>query len=137
MKIIKKYWEFNKNFVFLTFLWTIIILYLSLSSFKGVKIPIKVSNFDKLAHFLLYSSYAFLIVFSFKDVVNKKFKFYFFIFLYLFTFGSFVEILQGTLTKYRSQNFNDAIANGFGALVGLFFAYVLKRKFKKDNKIIN
>jgi VanZ family protein len=137
VKIIKNYWEFNKLFVLLSFLWTFTILYLSLSSFEGVKVPIKVSNFDKLAHFLMYSIYAFLIVFSFKNVADKKFKFYFLIFLYLFIFGSLVEVLQGTVTKYRSQDVKDALANGFGAFVGLFFAYMLNRKFKKINKIIN
>ena len=85
----------------------------------------------------MYSIYAFLIVFSFKNVADKKFKFYFLIFLYLFIFGSLVEVLQGTVTKYRSQDVKDALANGFGAFVGLFFAYMLNRKFKKINKIIN
>lgn len=83
----------------------------------------------------MYSIYAILIVFSFKNGADKKLKFYFFVFLYLFIFGFFIEILQGTLTKSRSQDMKDVLANGFGALIGLFFAYLLSRSLKKRIKL--
>jgi len=136
VKSIKNYWEFNKLFVVFTFLWTCTILYLSLSSFESVQISINVSSFDKLAHFLMYAFYAFLIVFSFKNVARKKLRFYFLIFLYLFFFGYLIEILQGSITNSRSQDIKDALANGFGSFVGLLFSYAVNKCNKKNNKII-
>lgn len=130
MKPTKTYWEFKILYAFSALVWTFTILFLSLSSFEKVQLPIKVEGHDKMAHFLMYAVYAFAIVFSFKNVKNRKFKFYFFIFLYLFLFGGLMEVLQGVLTNNRSTDFLDAIANGIGALIGITFAYAIVKSKK-------
>lgn len=130
MKPTKKYWEFRIPFAFSVLIWTATVTFLSLSSFEKVQLPVKVGSYDKLAHFLMYSVYAFAIVFSFKSIKNRNYKFYFYIFLYLFLFGCFMEVLQGTTTKNRNADFLDAIANGIGAIIGIAFAYVIVKSKK-------
>lgn len=112
----------------MTFSWTIVILILCLSNLENVKVSIKVTNFDKVAHFLLYFIYAIFIALSFKNLKQKKVKFYFFTFLYLIIFGFLIEFLQGNLTTYRSQDMKDEIANSVGAIFGLFLVFILVRK---------
>jgi len=133
VKPTKTYWEFKILYAFSALVWTVTILFLSLSSFEKVNLPINVSGHDKLAHLLMYSIYAFAIVFSFRNIKNRKLKFYFYIFLYLFLFGGFMEVLQGTLTKNRNADFLDAVANGIGALIGITFAYAIVKSKKKFN----
>lgn len=81
----------------------------------------------------MYSVYAFLLVFSFKNIQSRKFVFYLYVFLYLFLFGVLVEFLQGMMTEKRQPDAKDALANGLGAFVGIVFAYFIVKKVKKNN----
>ncbi|MFY8189088.1 MAG: VanZ family protein [Flavobacterium sp.] len=136
MKPTKTFWEYNNFFKIFVTLWTLIVLFLSLSSFENLQVPIKVSGFDKMAHFVMYSLYAFLLIFSFKDIKAKKINFYLYIFLYLFLFGLFIEFLQGITTEKRKTDMEDALANGIGALIGIVVAYAIIKRVKKNSLII-
>jgi len=136
VKPTRTFWEYNNFFKIFVVLWTLIVLFLSLSSFENVQVPIKVSNFDKMAHFVMYSLYAFLVIFSFKNIIDKKFNFYFYIFLYLFFFGLLIEFLQGLTTEKRKTDMEDALANGIGALIGIVIAYAIIKRVKKNSLII-
>ena len=127
---------YNNFFKIFVTLWTLIVLFLSLSSFENLQVPIKVSGFDKMAHFVMYSLYAFLLIFSFKDIKAKKINFYLYIFLYLFLFGLFIEFLQGIITERRKTDMEDAFANGIGALIGILIAYAIIKRVKKNSLII-
>lgn len=137
MKPTKTFWEFSKFFKTCVIVWTGTIFFLSLNSLKSIKVSIGITGFDKFAHLIMYAMYAFLIVFSFKNIQSKKFSFYLYVFLYLFFFGVLLEFLQGILTEKRHPDAKDAIANGFGAIVGIFFAHLVVKKLKKNKLIIN
>lgn len=130
MNNIKIYWAYSFFFKILVFIWTGVIFFLSFNSLENINFKIKVSNADKLAHFLLYFVYAFLLVFSFKNLKSKKLAFFGTIFLYVFLLGLAIEFLQG-FTKNRSSEVLDVLSNGLGAFTGVCCASLIIK-----NKII-
>ena len=86
---------------------------------------------DKLAHVIMYtmpSIWFSLLV----DRPGSLWK----IFLGLTAYGLLMEVFQG-LTDYRTMEFADALANGLGILLGLFFYFTPCRRWLSaiDNRI--
>ncbi|RPD99044.1 hypothetical protein EGM88_04125 [Aureibaculum marinum] len=118
----------ERNALIFAILLTLFVAFLSLVSLKGIsKINISVSNSDKIGHIIAYFTLAtsWFYVYRYQ---KKKWKF---IALLVFIFGMVLEGLQGTLTSYRTADWQDQIAN----TLGLFISYALcYRMFKKQEK---
>jgi VanZ family protein len=106
----------------------ITILITALSLFKVQRIPISdVSNLDKIQHTLAY----FVLTVSWFISRDIKFKATTdgIILICCFAFGIIIEVLQGSITTYRTASFLDVIANSLGILIGfvLFKVFVKKK----------
>jgi VanZ family protein len=100
-----------------------------------IKAPI--GNVDKLVHLAIYFIFTLVwfaffngLVFSgniFKSIIKSS--------VFAFFTGVIIEILQHTISKGRSADVNDVLANTLGILIAIFFLYKLKRqKNLKSNK---
>ena len=104
----------------------------SLVSMKNMP-TIQVPGKDKSVHFLFYLVLTLLWNFA----LQRKFKnesLKYIIVIFVIIYGIIIEVLQGTLTKYRQPDLYDAIANSGGALVALIIIIILlnSKIFKKN-----
>lgn len=91
----------------------------------------KVKNSDKVEHILFYTILCLSWLFYFKSY--KKLKTKLIVALGVFIYGIIIEILQTTLTSYRTGSLYDAFANGIGILIALiFFEKVYKLALPKN-----
>ena len=89
------------------------------------KVLIQPLNFsDKLLHALSYT----VLMLSWMMVLksSKKLKYQFYLWLVLLLFGIIIELLQGTLTHYRTADFKDVLANLVGLTLGWMIFKLLK-----------
>jgi len=110
-----KNWLQNKA-LFIALAISLVIIALSLVNTAKLPEPgIKVS--DKILHSTAYMGlmWSWLLVFRNK----KSLKNLFIIFSVLVVFGMLLEVLQETLTTYRTADWRDVIANSFGLLIGI------------------
>jgi VanZ family protein len=111
------------NFIFIAITFTIAIVGLSL--FKLPSTNVEVKNIDKLYHSVAYLSLAFAWLVSFYKQKSKKIP----IIIACIVFGIIIEVLQSTLTNYRTGDYLDVFANTFGVLLALlFFNLIFKKK---------
>ena len=121
----------NKNAIWIAFLWTFLILYLSLRNAENIP-KVNIPNLDKVVHFTFY--FGFVILWyrylAFKNDVLLKNK----IVLVLISigFGIAIEFVQKYFTTTRQADILDVVANSTGTLVGIFVV----TKFFKENKNI-
>lgn len=109
---------------------TISILYLSLM--KVPKYNITISHLDKWQHCLAYCTLTFFWLFTF----YRKERKFLIIFCCIF-FGIIIEVLQYSMTNYRTGDYLDAIANSVGVLLGslVFNQFFKKNKLKKQKDL--
>ncbi|MFD1314497.1 VanZ family protein [Namhaeicola litoreus] len=114
---IKKLLEHNALYIAIAI--TTFIAYLSLSSESKIDLGFTFKSKDKLYHTLAYFTLTFAWLFAFRNKYqNNKFKI---LTLCALTFyGIILEVLQGTLTNYRTSDLYDAIANFLGVILGIF-----------------
>jgi len=117
----------ERNALTIAVIITIFITIVSLISIKGIHI-IKVSNSDKLGHFIAYFFLSFSWLYALRNFPRKKFKEHLIVFL-LISYGIIIEVLQGALTSYRQADIYDIFANS----AGVIFALLL---FGKMNRIL-
>ena len=111
------------NFIFIAIFFTIAIVGLSL--FKLPSTNVRVKNIDKIYHSVAYFSLAFAWLLSFYKQKSKKTS----IIIACIVFGIIIEVLQSTLTNYRTGDYLDVFANTFGVLLALlFFNLIFKKK---------
>lgn len=91
--------------------------------------PPEVEHLDKVLHFLVYliASFYFHQVFDNKKGLKTT--------IYLFIYSAFIEVLQG-LTKTRSAEYLDLVANLTGILVGQLLS-TKASVLKKIDKILS
>ena len=106
---------------------TIAILYLSLFNITDAKVNINIKNIDKLFHVIayLFLTISWLLAYNHQNRKNI-------ILIACIFFGIIVEILQSTLTSYRTGDFYDILAN----VIGTVLALVLYNYFLKKNTLI-
>ncbi|MFB0938270.1 MAG: VanZ family protein [Urechidicola sp.] len=95
---------------------TAFIAYLSLDSFSEINMPI--DNFDKVFHSLAY----FFLALSWFFAVQKShsiFKYRIVVAFLVIIFGIIIEVLQSSLTTYRTADYYDIMANSFGILIAM------------------
>lgn len=99
------------------------------------KLPIKdFSQSDKLLHFSAYFVLTitwYLYYFSRKQWSYVFLKPVLIICLLIIAFGIFIEVLQGTLTTYRTIDSLDALANSIGVSLAFILIVSFKKKLKK------
>lgn len=99
------------------------------------KLPIKDFNqSDKLLHFSAYFVLTitwYLYYFSRKEWSWVFLKPIVVICLPIIAFGIFIEVLQGTLTTYRTIDSLDALANSIGVSLAFILIVSFKEKLKK------
>ena len=102
---------------------TISIAYLSL-----VKVPVysyEVSQLDKWQHIFAYFTLTICWLFSFyKSISNIKYI----IVLACIMYGILLEVLQATITNYRTGDYLDVFANTLGILLALSIFNQISKK---------
>jgi VanZ family protein len=101
---------------------TISILYLSL--IKVPKYTIAINHFDKWQHGIAYFTLTFFWLFTFYKK-NKKYP----VVVPCILFGILIELLQYSITNYRTGDYLDVIANSGGVL---FSSLIFNQVFKKN-----
>ncbi|WP_340960042.1 VanZ family protein [Polaribacter reichenbachii] len=103
---------------------TIAIVCLSLIKLSGTGVEIK--NIDKAFHSIAYFTLTAAWLFSFYKKPEKKYL----IAISCIIFGIIIEVLQASLTVYRTGDFIDVLANSFGVILALIiFNLFLKKKW--------
>lgn len=113
----------RRLFLLVAIVYTASLMVLSLIRTSKLEIPTFV-NADKVFHFLAYCGLTlvwFLYYYASKVEFRFRLKPILIICLCTLVFGIFIEVLQGTLTTYRSEDIFDALANSGG----VFFAFLL------------
>lgn len=108
--------------------WTLLITYLSLTSFDELEDVdsidfIDIPHSDKIGHFIFYfgcTTVWFLLIYKGIKLSNKVLKILALVALSSFLYGILIEILQATITTTRSGDWRDALANTTGILVACF-----------------
>lgn len=101
-----------------------------LSLIKPPTIEVPTSNFDKVLHCIAYFV---LSICWLGGLWNKRKKTS--IILACIIYGIVIEILQVTMTNYRTGDIIDILANTTGVLLGLFvFNYLTKNILLKKNE---
>ena len=109
----------NKNFLWLSIIYTLLIFFISLIPIPNITIPdFNLFQPDKLAHFIIYFIMLYLWLKS-NSLKENKFRLKSLI-LVLFI-SSFIETLQGTSFIKRHYELADLIANS----VGIIFSYIV------------
>ena len=91
-------------------------------------IKVNITLGDKIFHAVTYMILSFLWYLTFYYNLNSnKTKALMYAMLVSITFGIIIEILQGTVTAYRSADINDVIANTIGVLI-MSAVIVIKNK---------
>ncbi len=114
----------------LAILYTGIITWLSLAK-VFIPINVRVEGSDKIGHLLAYFVFAIVwfLFFFFSKRQSRKFTTSFiWAALFGFAYGILMEILQATLTSYRSPDWKDVIANTSGIVLAVFLLIILKNK---------
>ena len=114
---------FKDNF-FLIGAFGITIAISTLSLIKAPKTDVGFSNIDKMYHLFAYFTLSLFWLFSF----YKKSSLKYFIVLACLIYGILIEVIQHTLTTYRTGDYKDAIANTLGSIFGLIVFNQIKKK---------
>lgn len=119
---------FRDNFFIIAIGITLCIAYLSL--IKTPKIVLVYSASDKVYHIIAYFTLTICWLFSFFKKPSLKYS----IVVFCLLFGIIIEVMQQSLTSYRTGDYKDVLANIIGIVLGLIvFNLVLKKnKVKSD-----
>jgi len=116
---------FRDNILFIAIGITLFIGYLSLK--KIDYIPIQLSHSDKMYHAIAYFILGLTWLLSFPKSLQKK-KLKYAIVISCIFYGIVIEVLQATLTAYRTASLLDAIANTVGVILAMM---LFNRVYKK------
>ena len=109
----------NKNFLWLSIIYTLLIFFISLIPLPNIIIPdFNLFQPDKLVHFIIYFIMLYLWLKS-NSVKENKFRLKSLILVLFISF--FIETLQGTSFIKRHYELADLIANS----VGILFSYIV------------
>ena len=103
---------------------TVSIAVLSLVRLKPASVSF--TNVDKIGHAIAY----FTLAFSWFQVSGVNKKRLLSVFICCFFYGIIIEVLQATITNYRSGEFYDILANSLGIVLALavMVAFFSKKK---------
>lgn len=95
-----------------------------LSLLKIPKTKITITNIDKFYHSIAY----FTLTISWLFVYYKKSQKKYIIVICCIIFGIIIELLQSTLTNYRTGEYLDVIANSSGVILALLIFNLISKK---------
>lgn len=116
----------ENNAVYIAIFFTISILLGSLVKPELVvldSISVSDKTYHLIAYFLLMLSW--LYAFSNREKFNENVKY---VIIGCIFFGIIIELLQGTITSYRTASFLDIIANTSGVLLAVVIFHVFEKK---------
>ena len=113
---------FKDNLIFFAIAITLVILYLSLMKMPNTGIEIK--HIDKGYHSIAYFVLTLSWLLSFYKKPNKKYL----IVILCMILGIIIEVLQDTITVYRTADYFDVLANSVGVLFALVIFNIFLRK---------
>jgi len=113
---------FKDNLIFFAIAITLVILYLSLMKMPNTGIEIK--HIDKGYHSIAYFVLTLSWLLSFYKKPNKKYL----IVILCIILGIIIEVLQDTITVYRTADYFDVLANSVGVLFALVIFNIFFRK---------
>jgi len=116
------------------FVWLGLILYASLIPSDKLPDIQLFKHADKVIHWCMYFGLSFLFVPAYLKKQNYKTS-YIVAFIFALFIGILMEYLQPLISRGRSAEFADGIADGIGAISGII-AYQLLFRNKKLEKII-
>ncbi|MCL5126878.1 VanZ family protein [Algibacter sp. L4_22] len=115
--IIKLLLVLKKSALVFAVIYTIVLSAACLMSLKDMP-KVNVSNGDKIFHFGAYAVFVVLWYGAFIfNIKFEKMRALLSATVFAVVFGIVVEVLQGTMTDYRSMDIYDVIANTSGALL--------------------
>lgn len=85
-----------------------------------------IPHFDKIVHFLMYFTLAFVFMFEYYIHHHKTISNISKILILPLIYGGIMELLQLILTTYRSGNWWDMIANTSGIIAAFFAVKILR-----------
>jgi len=100
-----------------------------LSLIEMPETQINITNIDKVYHSIAYFTLAISWLIGYYKKPQKKYI----IVICCIIFGIIIELLQSTLTDYRTGEYLDVIANSSG----VFFALLVFNLISKKNRLIN
>lgn len=115
---------FKDNFIVIPVSITVGIIYLSL--IKTPKNMIEIAQIDKVYHSIAYFVLSITWLFAFKKKSQTKYI----IVILCIILGIIIEVLQSTLTIYRTGDYLDVLANSMGVILALV---VFNLFFRKNN----
>ena len=118
---------FKDNLFIIAILITLGIAYLSLM--KMPKVEVSIGNIDKGYHLFAYFTLTICWLFSFYKKKNLKY----FIVIGCIIYGIVIEVLQHTLTMYRTGDYKDVLANTLGIVLGLVVFNQILKKIKVNS----
>jgi VanZ family protein len=92
---------------------------------KMPKVEVSYSNIDKFYHLFAYFTLSICWLFSFYKKPTLKYI----IVIACIIYGIIIEVLQDTLTLYRTGDFKDVLANTLGIVLGLLVFNQIFKKF--------
>ena len=116
----------ENNAVYIAIFFTIAILLGSLVKPELLvvdSISVSDKTYHLIAYFLLMLSW--LYAFSNREKFNENVKY---VIIGCIFFGIIIELLQGTITSYRTASFLDIIANTSGVLLAVVIFHVFEKK---------
>ena len=101
----------------ISLVYTIALTYVCLMKLN--KMPdVGVSYGDKIFHLLAYALFSFLWINTFLQAFKTKKEIVIpYVAMFCIVFGIIIEVLQGTITDYRSSDVFDVVANTAGVLL--------------------
>lgn len=114
-------------------LWALLIMFVCLVSPKYIPV-VKFDLFspDKIAHALLFGILCLLLIWGLNKNNFLSYKNMFLLTVCTIAYGAVIELLQMVSRNGRNADFDDIIANGFGALlIYLFYSLYYRSLIRK------
>jgi len=112
-------------------IWSLTILVVCLLNTKNIsKLNIPFLGYDKMVHAGIHFVLTVLWLLYLETICKLSTKIYLSVGLLLLCYGVLIEILQETLTKDRSADLFDVIANTVGIILAIQ-TFLIFRRFKK------
>lgn len=111
----------------------LLLLYLSLTNsenFQNVELT-RIPNIDKIVHFGMYFLMMSVIIIEHRKNIKNPARL-FFLSLIPLSYGILMELLQLTLTRTRSGDFYDALADAAGILASVLLWLIIKPPLKES-----
>ncbi len=117
---------FHKNALFIAIVITIAIAVLSLIKMQPKSFG-EISFIDKIYHGIAYFSLAIAWLYSFskKENFNALIKY---LIIGCIIYGIVIEVLQTTITSYRTASYLDIVANSVGIIIAVIAFHLLEKK---------